>query len=247
MKELTSTNSPLVKYWAALMRDASFRKLEQKVLLEGKNCIQDVCKTIKANRLIVIDTSLIPDGVVADEIVLVTESIMKKISSTKSPEGIIAELDMPKPKDFNNVSKIVVADRIQDPGNLGTLIRSSLAFGWDGLFILEGTVDPFNDKALRAAKGATFSLPICFGSWHKLTEILERNNLKLVAADIHGEKPSSFKSMRMALVLGNEAKGISIPQGICYRSISLPMTGSMESLNVAVAGSILLYLFQESS
>ena len=247
MKEIFSAQHPLIKYWTNLRSDAHFRKTEGTVLLEGKNCIQDICKSTRAKCLIVTDPTIIPKGILADDIYIVTDALMNKISGVKSPEGIIAELYMPKNAPFSNVKKILVADRIQDPGNLGTLIRSSLAFGWDGIFILPGTSDPFNDKALRAAKGATFLLPIYSGGWKELQDMLKTNNLKLVVADTTGKAPSSFLHTAMALVLGNEAQGAQIPSELPYEQVTLNMQGAMESLNVAVAGSILLYLYQEGT
>lgn len=247
MKELFSAQHPLVKYWTRLQSDAHFRRHESRVLLEGKNCIRDVCRSKAAKRLIVTDKNLIPDGLQVEEVIIVTDALMKKISSMQTPEGIIAELELPENTPFTSVKKIVVADRIQDPGNLGTLIRSSAAFGWDGFFVLPGCSDPFNDKALRAAKGATFQLPIYSGSWDELHTLCTKNGLELVAADISGEKPSCFTQLPIALVLGNEAQGVSVPSTLSYKRVSLPMKGDMESLNVAVAGSILLYLYQEGS
>lgn len=246
MKEIFSAQHPLIKYWTNLRSDAHFRKAEGCVLLEGKNCVQDICKTIKPKSLIVCKESDIPEGFAADEIYVITEALMKKISGVQHPEGVIAELAMPKQIPFTRVKKIVVADCIQDPGNLGTLIRSSLAFGWDGIFILPGTSDPYNDKALRAAKGATFHLPIYSGNWIDLQDTLSKNNLKLVVADVSGESPSAFNSTNMALVLGNEAQGAKVPSNLAFQKVTLPMRGAMESLNVAVAGSILLYLYQEA-
>ncbi len=247
MKEIFSAQHPLIKYWTHLRSDAHFRRTESRVLLEGKNCIQDVCSTTKATRLIVTDPSLIPDGLQADEVIIVTPPLMKKISGVQTPEGIIAEFALPDNTPFTSVKKIIVADRIQDPGNLGTLIRSSAAFGWDGFFVLPGCSDPFNDKALRAAKGATFQLPIYSGSWDQLHELCTQNSLELIVADTSGEKPAVFNKMPMALVLGNEAQGPAVPSTIPFKKVSLPMQGSTESLNVAVAGSILLYLYQEGS
>lgn len=245
MKEIFSAQHPLIKYWTALRSDANFRKTEGRVLLEGKNCIQDICKTTKPKCLIICNKAQIPLGLAADEVFVVTETLMKKISGVQHPEGFIAELAMPKNSPLTHVKKIVVADCIQDPGNLGTLIRSSLAFGWDGMFILPGTSDPYNDKALRAAKGATFHLPIYSGSWLDLQDVLIKNNLQLVVADVSGKIPSAFNSTPMALVLGNEAQGAKVPNSLAFQNVSLPMRGAMESLNVAVAGSILLYLYQE--
>lgn len=244
-KEISSVHHPLVKYWTKLSQNGDFRQNEKRVLLEGRNCIGDVCQKMTALRLIVTDLSLIPKGIKAEEYVLVTDQVMKKISSVKTPEGIVAELTLPSMNAFTNVKKIVVIDRIQDPGNLGTLIRSSLAFGWDGLFLLENSCDPFNDKALRAAKGATFHLPLYAGGWKELEELLMQNQLQLVVADIQGEAPPTFCKMPIALVLGNEAEGVNVPTNLAYRKVSIPMQLGMESLNVAVAGSILLYLYQE--
>ncbi len=236
MKEISSREHPLVKYWVSLMQNGKARKEEKRVLLEGKNCIQDIAKTKKIRRLI----SCTATSIEADEHYLVTESVMQKISSTENPEGFIAELDMPENAHFADVKKIVVFDRIQDPGNLGSLIRSALAFGWDGAFFLPGTCDPYNDKALRAAKGATFLLPLAFGSWDELAKIA---NITIVVADIKGKPPSSYTGINMALVLGNEAKGVDCP--VPHEKVTLKMQGEMESLNVAQAGSILLYLYQE--
>ena len=238
MKEITSLQHPLVKYWSKLVQDSRFRKDEARALLEGKNCLPN----LPIERLIVTDASLIPKGVQAKELYLVSDAIIKKITQVQSPEGIIAELALPKMTPLTGAKRVVVADRIQDPGNLGTLIRSSLAFGWEGLFLLPGSVDPFNDKALRAAKGATFSLPLFSGTWEELA-LLE---LPVVVADTRGEAPSAFSPSSMALVLGNEAQGAAVPNSIPYRKVTLAMHGATESLNVAIAGSILLYLFQET-
>lgn len=243
MKEITSAQHPLIKYWMRLRDESSFRKTESRVLLEGKNCIQDVCASIKPKRIILTNPDLNQDlAIDADEVVLITDTLMKKISAVQTPEGIIAELELPN-KPLTSVRKLLVADRIQDPGNLGTLIRSCYAFGWDGFFLLPGTVDPYNDKALRAAKGATFHLPIISGSWDELNALVQQNNLNLIVADVSGNSPSECTTP-LALVLGNEAQGAKVP--IPHTKVSLPMRGSMESLNVAVAGSILLYLFQDT-
>ena len=220
------------------MQSAAFRKREGRCLLAGKNCIEEVSYA----RLIVTKRSLIPKNNTC-EVYLVTDALMKKISGLVNPEGILAEVAIPEERPLTG-TKIVVADRVQDPGNLGTLIRSSLAFGWDGMFLLTGSVDPYNDKALRAAKGATFHLPLQSGSWQDLKKIIEENRLQLVVADTKGKAPDAFSNMPIGLVLGNEAKGPDVP--LPHETVTLAMNGQMESLNVSVAGSILLYLYQGS-
>jgi len=240
MKEITSAQHPLVKHWVHLRQNSQYRKDEKRILLEGKNAVQDIAKSHSLQRLIIKDKANILD---AEEIFLVTDAIMQKISGTEHPEGVIAELEMPQNRPLTSVKRVLVFDRIQDPGNLGTLIRSAVAFGWDGAFLLQGSCDPYNDKALRAAKGATFLLPIQMGSWDDLKKVITENGLQLVVAALEGAKPSPCRSI--ALVLGNEAQGALVPESFSPQKVSLAMQGPMESLNVAVAGSILLYLYQE--
>jgi len=244
MKEITSLQHPLVKHWAKLQSDSAYRKSERALLLEGKNCIQDVLRSHRAKALIVSHTDKAIQSDRADELIVVTEAILKKITQVESPEGILAEFALPEMKPFDKVVRLLVSDRIQDPGNLGTLIRSALAFGWDGLFLLPGSCDPFNSKAVRAAKGATFDLALFSGTWDDLHGVVKKNGLELIVADLAGKPPTHFVKEKMALVLGNEANGATVPDTIPHARVKLAMQGPMESLNVAVAGSILLYLFQ---
>ena len=241
MKHITSLEHPLVLYWKKLKQKSEFRKEQRRLLLEGKNAIVDVCKKIKAKRLIIIDPEL--QGIVpADETILISEKILKKISSVETSEGMIVELEAPeltKPKGH----KIVVCDRIQDPGNLGTIIRSSLAFSWDACFLLPGCVDPFNDKVLRASKGAFLFLPLCQITWSDLETYCKKHNIPIIVADTKGKHPEQFiKTGSKALILGNEAQGVKLPKTTKHENVAISMPGPVESLNVAVAGSILLYL-----
>ena len=188
------------------------------------------------------DVDLVPPNVHADEFLLVTEDIIKKISGIQTPEGILAEVAIPQESSLANSHYILALDGIRDPGNLGTLLRTALALGWDGVFILENSADPYNDKALRAAKGSTFRLPIKTGPWSELKKLLNQNHLKALAADLEGENLDSFSLHdNIVLVLGNEAQGLSKDASSICKKITIPMKGPMESLNVAVAGGILMY------
>lgn len=243
MKEISSAQHPLVKYWVKLKEDSRFRKSEKSVLLEGRNAIEDICARITAKRIITRSINLVSPTILTDEIVVVSDQILKKLSHVEQSDGLIAELPLPEEQSLDKKSRLLVCDRIQDPGNLGTLLRTALAFGWQGVFLLPGCCDPFNDKALRSAKGATFFLPIQTGDWDTLSTLVHNNNLSLVAADMYGSPPSSFsKGAPIALVLSNESQGIKIPSEISHQTVALEMAGQMESLNVAVAGSILMYL-----
>lgn len=245
MKEITSREHPLVKEFCKLQRDAAYRKSAARVILEGKNAIQDIARSRPILRLLVSKEALIPKGIKANEIILVPTGIIEKISTVESPEGIIAEFAMPQMVSLTKAKKIVALDGIQDPGNLGTILRSALAFGWEGIFLLPGTVDPFNSKSLRAAKGATFTLPLSSGTWQDLQQLSKESQLSIIVADLTGKEPEKTAHKGLILVLGSEGQGVNVPNDIDFDRVTLPMSETMESLNVAVAGSILMYLLRE--
>ena len=221
----------------------AYRKEKQRVLLEGYNCIQDVVKVHVPLRVFVTEncTKKLP---VSCPTYVVTDEVMKKISSVKTPEGIVAEFSMPPMHTLSRMTHIIVCDTVSDPGNLGTLIRTAYALGWEGIFLLEGSCDLFNDKALRAAKGATFMLPWRRGSWEELSVLIAENQLTLLVADMKGEPPEHFSGKRVALLLGNEAHGIRGATSD-YEKVAISMHGAIDSLNVAIAGAILMYTLRK--
>ncbi|MQM00516.1 hypothetical protein Taro_033256, partial [Colocasia esculenta] len=146
-----------------------------------------------------------------------------------------------------------------DPGNLGTLLRSTMAFKWDGVFLLPSCCDPFNDKALRAARGASFQLTIIAGDWVHLEDLRDKFQMKMLAAHPENINETSFDrsslilSQKLAesladtplcLTLGSEGHGLS-QQAMCSSElVHIPMVGHFESLNVAVAGGIFLFILK---
>jgi len=238
-KTITSLAHPLVKHWVRLKNSRSYRNEEKRLLLEGKSAVRDVQKIAPVRRLIY--TANKPD-IDAQEYFFVTHAIYKKISGVDEKEGIIAEFDLPETTVQGPLKYLLVSDRIQDPGNLGTLIRSACALHWDAVFLLEGSVDPFNDKALRAAKGATFSIPLLSGSYRDLEKLCEKHALSVIAADLTGTPLSSaLCKENIALVLGNEGQGVSLPEYMQHAKVTIPIKNETESLNVAQAGAIFLY------
>ena len=179
-----------------------------------------------------------PIDIRAETSFIVTKEILEKISGLRTFDGVIAEVAIPKEHNLEEKSKILVLDQIQDPGNLGTLIRSALALGWEGVIATPGTVDFFNEKALRASQGAIFHLPFAY----KTPAQLAQWKHTFWIADAKGEdlKRLSF-SKPLALVLSNEGQGVSPWARSSGKLISIPLKESVESLNVATAGAILLY------
>ena len=246
MKDIASRQHSLVKYWQTLAKERQARYDEGRLLVEGKNLIFDLLKEKRALRLIVKKGFQLPPGLLFDELIEVNPSIIDKISMCDSPEGILAEMKLPHMVPLSGCSRVLVLDRIQDPGNLGTLFRTARALGWKDIFLIEGCCDPFNDKAVRAAKGASFFINIEQGEWDRIEALQKENSSTIVVADLHGEKPEGIRQdLNILLVLGNEAQGVSIPAHIHCKKVTIPIQESVESLNVAAAGAILMYTLRQ--
>lgn len=242
MRHITSVQHPIVKHLVKLRQNRDYRYDQQSVLIEGITLVTEMRSHKQYKRIVVLDELLIPLGVQAEDILIVNDSVMKKISGVQTPEGIIAEIAMPQPVPLEGKRYIIVFDGLNDPGNMGTLLRSALALGWEGAFILEGSCDPFNDKALRASRGATFRLPLAWGSWDDLKRLIEVNRLTPFVADLGGRDLADVAAAdNILLILGNEARGASETARQVGQALTIAMPGDMESLNVGVAGSIMMY------
>ncbi len=241
---ITSLQHEIVKDTVKLRQNRDWRREHNLVVLEGVKTVEEVCKFHPAVRIFVVEPAIIAPGVEMDEMILVSIPVMQKLSGVQTPEGIIAVVPMPKTGNFKGKKRILVLDGINDPGNVGTLLRTALALGWDGAYILPGCADPYNDKALRASRGAPFRLPIIEGDWPQLEKMIQAEKWKPYAADLEGKKPSDVNLQEpIMLVVGSEAHGLSeVVQAEC-EPVSIPMPGEMESLNVAVAGGLLMYLW----
>jgi TrmH family RNA methyltransferase len=244
---LSSIENPLVHHWQKLRSKSAYRNSEKRILLEGKNAIVDVARKIPPLRLIISEGSrgrvATPD-IQAKELFLITERLMARITGVENPAGIVAEFPMPEMQVLKG-RRILACDRLQDPGNLGTLMRTALAFGWHGLFLIN-SCDPFNDKVLRSAKGATFFLPLQKGDWDDLRKLSKNNDLRIILSKLEGKPPAAFhKEEALILLLGNEAKGVCPPIGLVHDTVTIPISPEVDSLNVAIAGAILMYELRE--
>lgn len=243
-KQISSSQHPLVKHLVKLRKNHDYRDTHQSVFIEGIKFVRELCSYHPAKVMMVSHEDLLPLQGRGDNCFLVTEEVMKKISGMENPEGIVAEVPFPSMDAARLKTKkhLIALDSINDPGNLGTLLRTALALGWEGAFILEGSCDPFNEKAIRAARGATFQLPLAIGSWEDLRALIDQSQWQLWAADLDGTTPDAISmDDKILLVLGNEAHGLSAEANQLCQKITIPMPGPMESLNVSVAGGILMY------
>ncbi len=245
MKEIKSSQNPLVKHLVRLRKERKYREECNTVLVEGKKLVGELLNERAAKSVLFTDPSLLPQGIMGDNCFLATQEVIKKISGSQTPEGIVAEIAKPSEGNFEKAAFLLALDGVSDPGNLGTLLRTALALGWDGAFILDNCCDPYNDKALRAAKGATFKLPLRQGNWELLDNIRENCRLEAFAADMGGQDAASVKLKHgVLLVLGSEGQGLSGETLKRCKTVSVPMPGGAESLNVSIAGGILMYLIK---
>lgn len=178
----------------------------------------------------------------------VSEAVMESISDVESPQGIAAIVHLPYTSLEtlpSELSVIVVAHRLRDPGNMGTLIRTAEAAGADSLIATSETVDPFNIKSLRAAMGSAFRLPIVVNTkLRDVAQLCSKRGILMVAAESGAEtRYTDFDWTRpVALLLGQEAEGLDKEaSSLVQHRVSIPMQQQVDSLNVASAGAVLLF------
>jgi TrmH family RNA methyltransferase len=236
---ITSVQNPLVKEISRLKSSRAERYRKHQVVVEGHNLLEELLSEEKPDELLLQEGGSYPEQWEKIPHTMVSAAVMRKVSDCEQPPGALAVFPMPQSSIPAHPARLLILAGIADPGNLGTLLRSAAAFGWSGVYLLEGCCDPYNPKAIRAAKGATFRLPFEQGSAEKLPE-----EGTLLVADLDGA-PYSTAAVEgpIYLLLGNEAHGVG-SRWVKEKKITIPMEGEMESLNVAIAGSILMEHFR---
>lgn len=178
------------------------------------------------------------------KIYCINDNLFKDLTCTENPQGIIAIVNMKNKKlDFSG-DFYLLCDKVQDPGNLGTIIRTAHAAGVNGIILSKGTVDIYNEKTIRATMGSLFYMPIYYDDDFKLINSLKKDGFKLIVTSLESSK-DFFKeelSGKVILTVGNEGNGVSKEVlDLADRRVKIPMPGGAESLNVAIATSIIIY------
>lgn len=176
------------------------------------------------------------------EVIYVTEAVLKTLSRLETPQGVMAAVTYTPPEVTGD--KVLVLDDVQDPGNLGSLIRTADAFGFDRVVMSPETVDPFSDKVLRSAQGSTFHIHLEMADIQPVIEAFPGLSVGTSLKD--AEYPEDIpQSDKILVVLGNEGRGVS-DAALAHvdRTVKIHMAGRSESLNVAIAGGILMHQFK---
>ncbi len=240
--------------WYRGLADAQGRLAAGVFLVEGGRAVQQIVRNHPGDVIEILSTEESPPLPRHYPVRLLTVAQFRTISGTQSPQGIAAIVRLPRETYTSSLpaergTHILVLEDIQDPGNVGTLIRTAVAFGYSGLIMTEKCADPFSPKVVQAAAGTVLA-PWLRRSpdYLQLVNSLQQDGYKLIATDVKGEEDTSVlsSSQRLLLALGNEATGISSPllasSDFCLR---LPIASEKaESLNVAVCGAICMYLSQ---
>jgi len=180
-------------------------------------------------------------------VLAVTEREFESAAGTESPQGVLAVAEVPARSlaalALPPRARILVLDGIQDPGNVGTLLRTAAALGVDATLAMPGTVDLWNGKVVRSAMGALFHKPALACDWDALDAFLEARGIPLWGADARGDAPGAAAApASLALAVGNEGAGLSAEAAArVARRVAVPIASGVESLNVAVAAGILLH------
>ena len=236
---ITSTNNNTIKTLIKL-KQKKYRNQFGYYLIEGEHLVNEA---LKANQVeCIITTKPLKSNL---EVIEVSEEVMAKLAFTKSPSNIMAKCKIDSNNELMMKKRYLILDDLQDPGNIGTLIRSALAFGIDQVILSKNCVDLYNDKLLRAMQGANFHISCIYGDLTEIIEKLQANGVVVVGSALENGQDISLieKTEKMAFIVGNEGNGMN--QNILDKCdyISYIPIQTIESLNVAIAGSILMYHF----
>jgi len=246
---ITSSQNSKIKLVRALLGRAKERREAGAFIVEGVRLVEEAANRDWRFETVLYDESLSERGKLkveglrsrGVEVEEVSESLMKSLSETETPQGILAvltdsRLPIPDPLNF-----ILIPDQIHDPGNLGTLLRSAAATGMQAVLLPPETTDAFAPKVVRAGMGAHFRLPIHSLMWDEIRE--QTKGLQVYLADMDGQSCWDTDLRKpLALIVGGETDGASDEaRKLANQQISIPMAGNVESLNAGVAGSVLMF------
>ena len=254
MQVISSKDNEFVKHVKKL-KEKKYRDINQEFIIEGIKLVKEAIEE-KANiKNIIIcdnceDSGIIPKNLMYEiakyNCIYVTENILKTMSDVNAPQGILAIISMNNKNNEIDYSQdiIVALDDIQDPGNLGTILRTVVCVGLNQILVSKGTADCYNPKVVRSTMGAIFRIKIieCENLEQTLKET-QKNNFRIVVSSLQTKNSLyDINFDKKVIIIGNEANGVEPQiQKIADEKIKIPMLGKTESLNASVATGVILY------
>ncbi|WP_175990817.1 RNA methyltransferase [Bacillus sp. Marseille-Q1617] len=249
MKYIQSSKNPVVKQWKKLLTKKG-RDQSLTYIVEGFHLVEEALKQDDTvMELIFVEGVEVPhkwnlDGV---ELIQVSQEAGKELADTETTQGVFAVCRQKNRASIEESKTFLLLDGLQDPGNIGTIIRTAEASGIDAIILGKGTVDLYNPKVLRSAQGSHFYLPIIKGDLTEVISLLKEKGIPVYGTALeNGEEYTTVKPRdSYALIVGNEGNGMS-PEILSQtdQNLYIPIYGKSESLNVAIAAGILLYYFK---
>ena len=249
MLEIESKNNNLFKEIKKL-KEKKHRIKSNKYLIEGLRFVEEAIKSKVSIDSIIFTESFkeknpdlflkINENI---KLIQMNEALLKQLCSTENPQGIVGVINMQN-KELKSGELVILVDKVQDPGNMGTIIRTAHAAGAAGLVMTKGTVDIYNDKTLRSTMGSIFYIPIVEDDSLDFVKSLKKEGYKLVVSSLQGKNNFFEENLqgKVMIAVGNEGNGVSDEvYDIADIKVKIPMPGEAESLNVAVATSIMIY------
>ena len=247
MELITSRTNALCTHLRKLASSASYRSECGEFLCDSPKLLKEALLNGGEVRTVVategIDLPDVPKGV---RVVQVPGDLMKSVSPSQTPQGVLTVCALPRqtlPQVLEG-KRYMVLDGIQDPGNVGTILRTADAFGADGVFLLNACADLYNPKTVRATMGAVFRCPVWRCTLAELDSLLTASGLPMYGAALRSDASDARRAdyTRCAIAIGSEGKGLSAEVlDRCDRTVLIPMRAHCESLNAAIAATVLLW------
>lgn len=242
---ITSRENNLIKYCAQI-KDKKFSRKEGFCLVESYKIVKELIeKNLVTHLFFTQEKEYLFEKININKDII-SSSIAKYLSDTMTTDGVFALCKIPKytPKIHN---RFLILDTIQDPTNMGAIIRSACAFGFDQIFSLN-CVYPYTQKCIRCSMGQIFNVNFVESNYENLIKFKNENNIKFVCADMNGLELSKFEhtNENIGLIIGNEGQGVSdIMRENADYFVSIPMKNGVESLNASVSASIIMYYLKK--
>ena len=250
---VTCTSNVQIKESTALLKKSKERKEKKAFVIEGRKMFEEICQDKSRVVKAYFSESYVKEQYAGKELPgipyeVVADSVFDAMAETVTPQGVLAIVKMPEyslEEMIENAGTLILLENLRDPGNLGTIIRTAEAAGVSGVILSKESVDIYNPKVIRSTMGAVYRVPFLYvDDFMALLQDLRQQDVRLLAAHLKGQKTfdKADYSGKVGILIGNEANGLSEEASeLANEKVLIPMAGSVESLNAAIAAALLMY------